>query len=151
MIVTDNNVADLDMCGSAGLGISGELGEGSRINLTNALIDSVGEVVLVKPAAGYTITESDLAAFTYVPTEVQNSSGLIMGDLYINKDGIIVMDVSMNDNDIYWADGTELEAMDIVGGSEEDPVVITVGGTVTLQGKVTISAGYVQVIAEEGK
>ncbi len=48
-------------------------------------------------------------------------------------------------SDMTWADGSTVSDVTIKGGvSEQSPVVITVGGSVTVTGTITVSSGYVR-------
>ena len=146
VVVKDNEEWDLSKNGSSNvLQIKGALS--GEINITDCALN-VGETVIAQPYSGYTITETDVQAIHYIPTKSQ-LSGLIISEPYLNSDGNVVVNVTSSN--YYWADGDEIEAMELVGGTEENPVTVTVGGTVTIKGMVNVVSGYVNFIAEEGK
>ncbi|MBQ9343270.1 MAG: leucine-rich repeat protein, partial [Clostridia bacterium] len=88
------------------------------------------------------------------PTETEDGYS---GDIYCTvcntllEQGHVIYAHNKEENDIVWEADTILSAMTIVGGTEEDPVVITVNGTVMLTGTVTISSGYVEIVSGSGQ
>ena len=134
--------------------LNGALSEGSQIGLTNASISGAGETILVlpEPNGAYVIQASDANAFTYLATELQQTSGLHIDAPCVNANGYIIVNVTLESQDIYWGDGAEIETQEIYGGeTADDPITITVGGTVTLNGAVSFGGGYVTIVGEEGK
>ena len=112
-----------------------------EINVTN----SQNGVIAVSD--GYTITESDAACFHYIPSQSELSGNAMISDPFLNPETGNV-EVTKTGRDLIWHDGDELEAQTIVGGTEDDPVVITVEGTVTLKGTVTIENGFVEIVSD---
>ena len=79
VVVKDNEEWDLSKNGSSNV-----------LQIKGALS---GETVIAKPYSGYTITEADVQAIHYIPTESQLNGNAIFGKPRLNSEGNVVLNV----------------------------------------------------------
>ncbi len=138
-LVNIAEVFDLSRCA---LYLTGALEEGSSIKVCNVGENRIVANKYETEEITYEPTDEDAAHFHYILSESEYNGGVLASKAYVNTESNIVVHLKSS---IVWEDGDVLEAMDLVGGTEDDPVVIQVRGEVTVNGTVTLKSGYFEI------
>ena len=125
------------------IGVNGSI-EGSNIGVANVGPDGI----LAAGHDGYTLTEQDVTAFTYNPSESELNGNVSFSEPYLTTDNQIIIDRTIKK--LVWYDDEIVNESIIVGGTEEEPAIIEVNGTVWVNGTITVTSGYVSIIEGEG-